>query len=177
VTDVIPERTAAEIDGGFVVFRIGLRINALWKLHRWLPTLLAMPRMLRELDADPDGGLLGHQTHLGLRRVTVTQYWRSFEALETYARDPDAEHLPAWRRFVEEVGTGGDVGIWHETYLVRAGEYETVYVNMPPFGLGAAEGVDLVPAAGDRETAGGRLGRPAGEDAPVGADGPDEPAG
>ena len=26
----------------------------------------------------------------------------------------------------------------HETYLVRAGEYEAVYGNMPPFGLGKA---------------------------------------
>ena len=64
VTDVIPERTAAETDGGSVVFRIGLRINSFWKVHRWLPTLLATPRTLRELDADPDGGLPGHQTHL-----------------------------------------------------------------------------------------------------------------
>ncbi len=29
-------------------------------------------------------------------------------------------------------------GIWHETYLVRAGQYEAVYGNMPPHGLGKA---------------------------------------
>ena len=33
----------------------------------------------------------------------------------------------------------------HETYLVRAGEYEAVYGNMPPFGLGKAG--RLVPLA------------------------------
>ena len=27
-------------------------------------------------------------------------------------------------------------GIWHETFQVRAGEYEAVYGNMPPVGLG-----------------------------------------
>lgn len=27
------------------------------------------------------------------------------------------------------------MGIWHETYKVRAGEYECVYSGMPPFGL------------------------------------------
>ena len=32
----------------------------------------------------------------------------------------------------------GDVGIWHETYKVRAGEYESVYGNMPRIGLAAA---------------------------------------
>lgn len=34
---------------------------------------------------------------------------------------------------------------WHETYLVRAGEYEAIYGNMPPFGLGRAG--RLVPLA------------------------------
>ena len=32
----------------------------------------------------------------------------------------------------------GDVGIWHETYLVRAGAYEAIYGNMPRIGLAAA---------------------------------------
>jgi hypothetical protein len=32
--------------------------------------------------------------------------------------------------------TRGDVGIWHETYKVRAGEYEAIYSGMPPYGLG-----------------------------------------
>ena len=32
----------------------------------------------------------------------------------------------------------GDVGIWHETYLVRAGEYETFYSGMPLIGLAKA---------------------------------------
>ena len=54
------------------------------------------------------------------------------------------------------------MGIWHETYLVRAGDYESVYVNMPPFGLGDA--TTLVPATGERETASDRLGRTIGGD-------------
>jgi hypothetical protein len=29
-----------------------------------------------------------------------------------------------------------DVGIWHETYLTKPGQYESVYSGMPPFGLG-----------------------------------------
>ncbi len=31
------ERLTATIDGDFVVFLIGMRFNAWWKLHRWLP--------------------------------------------------------------------------------------------------------------------------------------------
>ena len=38
--------------------------------------------------------------------------------------------------FNKRVGTNGDVGIWHETYRSRSGDYENVYVNMPRFGLG-----------------------------------------
>lgn len=49
----------------------------------------------------------------------------------------------------------GDVGIWHETYLVRAGAYETLYSGMPAHGLGRAG--DLVPATGNREDARRRL--------------------
>ena len=47
-------------------------------------------------------------------------------------------HLEPWRRFNRLVRDTGDVGIWHETYRVRAGEYEVVYGNMPLFGLAAA---------------------------------------
>ena len=57
----------------------------------------------------------------------------------------DSRHLPAWKAFNEAIGKSReDVGIWHETYQVRAGGYETVYSGMPRFGLGAA--ADLVPA-------------------------------
>ena len=48
------------------------------------------------------------------------------------------------------------MGIWHETYLVPAGAYDSVYNNMPPVGLGAV--TKLVPAAGRRATAAGRAG-------------------
>ena len=46
---VVPQRMAAQIEGDFVVFLIGMRINKPWKLHKWLPVFLAMPRMLKEL--------------------------------------------------------------------------------------------------------------------------------
>ena len=32
----------------------------------------------------------------------------------------------------------GDVGIWHETFLVPAGAYEAVYSGMPLMGLAKA---------------------------------------
>ena len=149
---VIPTRMTAEIEGDFVVFLIGLRINKPWMIHKWLPVLLAMPRMLRELENDRASGFLAHI--FGFK--VIVQYWRSFEQLEAYARTRDRQHWPAWAAFNKRVGASrGDVGIWHETYQVRAGEYETVYSGMPPFGLGTAG--KLAPVGGTRESARGRF--------------------
>ncbi len=150
---IISKRVTAEIEGNFVVFLIGMRINKLWKIHKWLPVFLAMPRMLGELERHPESGFLGHIMGLPV----IVQYWRSFEDLEAYARSQDHEHWPAWVAFNKRIGNGrGNVGIWHETYLVHEGEYETVYSGMPPIGLGKAG--NLVAASGRRESARGRLG-------------------
>ena len=53
MAQVIPSRMTAEIEGDFVVFLIGMRINKPWMIHKWLPVFLAMPRMLKELEATP----------------------------------------------------------------------------------------------------------------------------
>ncbi len=87
----------------------------------------------------------------------VVQYWRSFEKLHAWATDPERRHLPAWRKLNRDVGLNGDVGTWHETYLVKQGQFECLYVNMPPHGLGKAVGV--VEARGAVRTAKGRLGK------------------
>ncbi len=34
---VIASRMSAEMEGEFVVFLIGMRINKPWKLHKWIP--------------------------------------------------------------------------------------------------------------------------------------------
>ena len=163
--DIEKERVTASIEGDFVVFVIGMRINAFWKMRKWLPVFLAMPKMLRELSVKDDLGLLGFRTRWGGRNIEVIQYWRSFEKLHAYARNRDAEHLPAWANFNRQIAGNGSVGIWHETYLVKEGQYEAVYRNMPPYGLAAA--TKAISASGHRKTAAGRLGRSGGEDAPV----------
>ena len=150
---IVPKRVSAKIDGDFVVFLIGMRINKPWKIHKWLPVFQAMPRMIRELQARPESGFLGH---IMSTRVII-QYWRSFEHLEAYARDPDRLHWPAWTDFNKRVGGArGDVGIWHETYLVPAGQYEAVYSGMPTIGLARAG--EVADVAGAHDSARGRLG-------------------
>ncbi len=150
-------RFTAQIDGPFAVFIIGVRINRFWAIHKWVPVARAMGPMIEELLANPDLGLLHAQTYLYWRGVALVQYWRSFEALEAFSKNPKATHLEAWKRFNRTVGSNGSVGIWHETYLVGAGQYESVYGNMPKFGLAMAG--QHQPAVGSKETASRRLGR------------------
>lgn len=138
MAQVHPGRYTAEIDGDFVVFVIGMRINKLWKVHRWVPVARAMGPMIAELMQHPEKGLLGVRTMWAGRTITLIQYWRSFDQLERFARAADDPHLAAWRAFNAKVGTSGDVGVYHETYQVPAGAYEAVYSNMPVMGLAAA---------------------------------------
>src|SRR5947209_4997467 len=105
-TPIRNERLTAELDGDFVLFLIGLRINEPHKVAQWLPTLKAMPGMLAELRRQPALGLLHADMWLG-RTTLMTQYWRSMDQLLHYAHAKDAEHLPAWRQFNRKVGTGG----------------------------------------------------------------------
>ena len=154
MAEIYDKKMTAGAPDGFVVFLIGMRINQPWKLHKWLPVVLAMTRMLKELYARPELGFRHHEQWFG-RTTMMIQYWESFEALEAYAKNAHAEHLPAWKAFNEKVGLNGDVGIWHETYLCRLGAYESVYDNMPRFGL--AKAFEHVEAAGRRGSARGRL--------------------
>jgi len=151
---VVAERVTAEIEGDFVLFLIGMRINKLWRPYKWLPVFLAMPRMLKELEAQgPESGFLGAFS----AGFTIVQYWRSFAALEAYARDPERAHWPAWTAFNRRMRRSrGDVGIWHETYLIPAGQYESIYSGMPPRGL--ARAAKSVPATAGRDRARDRVG-------------------
>ena len=151
---VIPKRMTARMQEPFCVFLIGMRINRGWKIHKWLPVFLEMPRMMAELRRRPDLGFKGGHVWFG-RTVILLQYWQSFEALVRYARQPELAHLPAWGRFRKSVGNSGDVGIWHETYVISEGQYENIYHNMPPFGLGRVG--RLLEATGQRESASERI--------------------
>jgi hypothetical protein len=152
---VIGERVTAVMEGDFVVFLIGMRVNRPWKVWQWAPVAAAMPRMLIELGQRPELGLLHARTFFGFPNIFVLQYWKSIDHLQRYATDPALAHLPAWKAFNKAVHSNGDVGIWHETYLSGPGRYETVYNNMPPFGLGLAGALE--PAKGKRKDARARL--------------------
>ncbi len=147
---VVPGRTAAPAPPeGTVVFLIGMRVNRLRDVRRWLPVLSAMGPMLRELSRDPDSGLLDATTWISGRTILVKQYWSSFEKLDAYARDRDRRHRPAWHAFNVRARGNTAVGVYHETYVVGPGRAESIYVNMPAMGLARAVGALPAEAIGE----------------------------
>ena len=145
------QRQSHDHDGALAVFLIGMRVNQPWRPDLWAPVFGAMPRMLAELYAAKsahdrgeagDLGFLDGRTLLGAGGPTLVQYWRSTEHLYAYAGDRSHEHHPAMREFYARSRRATRaVGIWHETFAVPAGAHESLYLAMPPTGLGKAFGV------------------------------------
>jgi len=137
-------RTTAAAEGDVVVLLIGMRINHFRAVHQWLPVMLSMIRMLGELARDPDRGLLGHALLTASPRTYyVVQYWESKEKLYAYATSPDMFHHRAWavvNRKERQGKARGHVGLWHETYVAPEGSHESIYFDMPAFGLAKAHG-------------------------------------
>ena len=124
------------------VFMVGIRVNRWLAPWHWLPLLLALPPMVRELASEPDSGLLGYRLLLGpgVREAMLVQYWRDAEGLRRFARDPDSTHRAAQKRFWRHyAAAGAAVGVWHE--LLPASAPESLYGNMPPTGIGALRDV------------------------------------
>lgn len=130
-------RYTTENNEDIVVFIIGMRINKRLAVHKWLPVFNAMPGMIRELYTNKEElGFLSMESYFGFRTTLMIQYWRSAEDLLSYARNE--KHLTAWKHFNQKAGSNDAVGIYHETYKIKSGEYESIYGNMPLFGLGKA---------------------------------------
>ncbi len=139
--DIKAARYTAEYPDDFVVFLIGMRINKLRRVTEWVPVMRAAFAMVKEARALPDSPLLESRVvqSIGDWRVPLfIQYWRSFDELEAWANDEDLRHRPAQREFFRRTAYNGNVGIFHETFCVAAGQYEAIYANMPPFGLASA---------------------------------------
>ena len=160
-----PQLTTHDHDGDLAVFLIGMRINKIHRPDAWLPVVSAMPRMLTELytnkaraDAGEEDwlGFYDARTLAGVRGPTVVQYWRSVQDIYAYASAESMAHRPAWKAYYARARSAqGAVGIWHETFAVPAGSHESLYGDMPPYGLARATGV--VPASRKGRTAKQRL--------------------
>ncbi|MFA1819727.1 DUF4188 domain-containing protein [Virgibacillus oceani] len=134
---VFTGRYTTENEEDIVVFLIGMRINKRWAIQKWGPVFAAMPAMVKELYAHQEKlGFLSMESYFGLRTTVMIQYWRSTDELLAYAQGE--KHLAAWKNFNKKVGDNDAVGIYHETYEIKKGSYESVYGNMPVYGLAKA---------------------------------------
>jgi hypothetical protein len=111
--------------------------------------------MLETLFIHPEKGFLHGEFFWNMNGPVTIQYWKTFEDLERFSREPSEPHLAAWQNFNKAVASNGIVGIWHETYLVQPDQFECIYGNMPEFGLGKA--IQHVQVSGARKTARLRL--------------------
>lgn len=154
MSKVMAGRMTHRYDGELVVFHIGMQINKPWRPDLWLPVFRAMPGMLTELARDADSGFLGSRLIFNPRGPWLVQYWNSVDRLYDYASNRDAAHRPAWTAFNQRARKApGAVGIWHETFQVARAE--SIYVGMPPSGLGAA--TTLVPVGKRSDRAAQRI--------------------
>ena len=134
-------------EGDLVVFLLGMRPRASWRLDQALFVGRSMRRMQAEIERDrAAGGAIGYLGGFNAISATgpiVVQYWRSYDELEAYSHSTDFEHRPAWLRFYSMTHAAGRarVGIWHETFRVPAGAHESIYGDVSaPVGLAAAVG-------------------------------------
>jgi Domain of unknown function (DUF4188) len=137
-------RWMARREQSFAVFLFGMRLNRLRGLPRFLWGLRVVRRVLRDLDAHPQRGLVAGRVYWAGWILVAVQYWASFDALDAWARDHRLPHRKPWQRYLREALDDRAVGLWHETYLASPGGWEGVYLNMPPWGLAAGmEAVEM----------------------------------
>ena len=108
-TAIIKGRQTAQLEQPVVLFLIGARFNKLRTFPKWLWFARTMPAMLGELEKNPEAGLLWHRVYLSGRTTLVQQYWKSFDHLLAYSSDKNAEHQPAWARYMRELANDGSI--------------------------------------------------------------------
>lgn len=140
---------------GFVVFIIGMRINKLVAISKWIPVFKSMGPMIKELYQNPQWGFLHFEFLLSWRGVTLIQYWKGFDELLAYAHGET--HALAWKAYNKKINNNGSVGVFHETYKIEKGASEAIYNNMPNMGLAKAH--SHIPVSQHRNTTKNRMGK------------------
>jgi hypothetical protein len=148
------DRRTVDLSGypELVVIYLGMRVNVVTGLK----TLVGFgPKIARSVEAQPDGLLLHEYLLFSLvpPHVGMRQYWRDFEALESWARSEP--HREWWQQFLRN---SGGTGFWHETYFMGGG-MEAVYDDMVR-DIGFLRFAPVRPARGGMFTARARAQRP-----------------
>lgn len=155
---VVPGRTTAQVpspvDGSFgsrpgaqpvVVFNLGVQYNH--PLGMLAPEVKQMGEYFEAMRADlherrHDLGLLDMSFWRGADRdsnstMLMTMFFRDLEGLHRFAHEPI--HREAWDWWHAKARNPKHIGIFHETFCVPAGAYETLYVNCRPVLMGRGQ--------------------------------------
>lgn len=155
-----PDRKTVDLSSypDLVVIYLGMRAYS----PKGVSTLIGFGSKIRKsVEARPDGLLLHENLMVSLvpPHAAMRQYWRDFDSLERWARSEP--HKQWWQGFLRD---RGGTGFWHETYF-RGGQIESVYIDMPRFGL--AKFAPVEPARGSLFSARRRLGMREGNEPPT----------
>lgn len=136
--DIFPGRYTAEFKDTIIVFVIGMRVNRLFALHKWLLPTFNTLRLWIHVKTNPPKGYLYGYLYLYCRGIGMMQYWHDFTALETFSHDKNQPHYKAWSQLALQTESDKTFGYWHETYEINPNRTEAIYGSMPRFGLAAA---------------------------------------
>ncbi|OHW95877.1 hypothetical protein CSPAE12_05453 [Colletotrichum incanum] len=127
-----------------VVFHLGVRFNHTLGLIS--PGASAVIKHFDAMNADlrrraDEYGLYHFSTWKGSESnrnntLLMIYYFRSVDSLNRFAHD--TLHWNTWKWFNTIKEDHKHIGIFHETFVTGAQQYETIYENMPPVLLGAA---------------------------------------
>jgi hypothetical protein len=151
-------RVVAELPGSveeLCLVRLGLVARKLSAIRfvRWYGRNI--DRSAREAIVAGTGLLRSERFAFGWGHLGFLQYWSGFEALDDWSHR--APHAEWWRAAAERMRTKGDVGVYHESFLVPRANVESIYLDCPPVGL-ASFGLTADPV-GPKTTARDRLRR------------------
>jgi hypothetical protein len=135
--------------------RLGIQVkrSTAWLFARRLRSEIVAEA--RRAVADGAGLLNSESFSISINHFGVLQYWRSFDDLEAWSHRPP--HAQWWRKAVERMRLKRDLGVYHESFLVRAQDIESIYMDCRQTGLGTF-GL-LGEPVGEMTTSRGRLRR------------------
>ncbi|KAJ6091768.1 hypothetical protein N7467_003737 [Penicillium canescens] len=155
MTDVVPGRTTAQIPskdgeygpepgkGSVVVFHLGIQYNH--PLGIFAPHMLKISTKFLAMQQDilrrkDEFGLLAVQNWRGSERssnntLLIKYFFKDVESIHRFAQEP--LHKEIWAYYNQH--NPGHVGVFHETFITKAGGYESMYLNCHPTLLGRGE--------------------------------------
>ena len=143
VRDRDGEFTEGAAEESIVVLHLGAKSNHPFGFIA--PEFIKMANYFTKVadDADEkkaDNGFLGQsfwtcRDKNGSCQLNTISYWRTLEDLHAFAHGP--VHREAWDWWAKTLKQHDYLGINHEIYSADKGQWENIYVNFQPTGLGA----------------------------------------